>query len=188
MNVAAAPPSSALSTAQLVSGLWSDARLKVYALILGARVPDLGERLAQARGVDYHCLVPGALGPAQRVRAPYIVELQSTSPFALWLLLEAAAGFGEWGVVARSSARLLDARSHARGLRQVISPEQHAFHLDWMDPPVLDILLTSATPDQLPEIFGRFETLTVAAPQRWREYRIEAGRLQLRSVDVLKAA
>ncbi len=188
MNATATPASAALSPAQLYSGLWSDARLGVYAMILGARIPDLNERLAKARSLQYHCLVPGALGPAQRVRAPYLVELQSTSDFARWLLLEAAAGFGEWGVVARSSARLLEVRSHARGLRQVVSPEQQAFKVDWMDPPVLDILLGSATPDQLPLIFGRFESLTVATPQRWREYRIEAGRLQLRHIDVLKAA
>jgi hypothetical protein len=186
MSAATTPPSAALSPAQLLSGLWADARLNVYAMILGARLPDLNERLAQAGGLHYHCLLPGALEPSQRVRAPYVVELPATSAFSRWLLLEAAAGFGEWGVVARSSARLLDVRSHARGLRQVMSPEQQAFQVDWMDPPVLDSLLTSATPDQLPLIFGRFETLTVTGSQRWREYRIEAGRLQLRSVDVLK--
>ena len=187
MTVAAAPSSAALSSAQLVSGLWSDARLRVYAMVLGARVTDLSERLAQAGDLDYHCLVPGALSPAQRLRAPYLVELQPASTFSRWLLLEAAAGFGEWGVVARSSARLLEVRSHARGLRQVVSAEQQDFGLDWMDPAVLDLLLTSATPDQLPAIFGRLDTLTVTTPQRWREYRIEAGRLQLRIVDVLKA-
>jgi hypothetical protein len=131
--------------------------------------------------------VPGALGPAQRVRAPYLVELRAASDFARWLLLDAAAGFGEWGVVARSSARLLEVRSHARALRQVVSPEQQAFRVDWMDPPVLDALLGAATPDQLPLFFGRFESLTVPAPQRWREYRVELGRLQLRHIDVLKA-
>lgn len=188
MNVAATPPSAALSPAQLLSGLWSDARLGVFAMILGARIPDLNERLEKARSLQYHCLMPGALSPAQRVRAPYLVELQSASDFARWLLLEAGAGFGEWGVVARSSAKLLEVRSHARGLRQVVSPDEQAFRVDWMDPPVLDALLSSATPDQLPGLFGPFESLTVTTPQRWREYRIEAGRLQLRHVDVLKAA
>lgn len=187
LNVAAAPPAAALSPAQLLSGLWSDARLGVYAIVLGARIPDLGDRLDKARSLQYHCLVPGALGPAQRVRAPYLVELQAASDFTRWLVFEAAAGFGEWGVIARSSARLLEVRSHARALRQAISPEQQAFRVDWMDPPVLDILLTSATPDQLPQIFGRIETLTVTTPARWREYRIDAGRLQLRHIDVLKA-
>jgi hypothetical protein len=187
MNVAATPQPAALSSAQLLSGLWSDARLGVYAMILGSRIPDLSERLEKARSLQYHCLVPGALGPAQRVRAPYLVELHSASEFARWLLLEAAAGFGEWGVVVRSGDSLLDLRSHARALRQVVSPEQQAFSVDWMDPPVLDALLSSATPDQLPLIFGRVESMTIATPQRWREYRVEAGRLQLRHIDVLKA-
>jgi Domain of unknown function (DUF4123) len=187
MSVAASS-SSAQSQAQLVSGLWSDARQRVCALVLGARIPDLTQRLAQARELDYHCLVPGALGPTQKVRAPYLVELKEASPFSRWLLLDAAAGFGDWGVLARTPARLLEVRSHTRSLRQVVSAEQHAFRVDWMDPPVLDLLLSAATPDQLPLIFGPLESLTVASAQRWREYRIEAGRLQLRNFDVLKAA
>jgi Domain of unknown function (DUF4123) len=184
----ATPPAGALSSAQLLAGLWADVRLRVCALVLGTRIPDLTERLAATGDLDYHCLIPGALDPAQKRRAPYLVELQPASALARWLLLEAAAGFGEWGVVARSPARLLEVRSHARALRQVLSPDQHAFSVDWMDPPVLAALLDAATPDQLPVIFGRSETLTVVGTARWREYRVEAGRLQWRSIDVLKAA
>jgi hypothetical protein len=188
MTVAAAETTAALSPQQLMSGLWADARLRVYGMVLGSRMAGLTERLAQADSLDYHCLVPGALSPAQRVRAPYLVELRPDSSFTRWLLLEAAAGFGDWGVVARSSARLLDLRSHARELRSAVSPEGQIFRMDWMDPPVLDVLLTSATPDQLQAIFARLDSLVVTAPQRWLEYRLEAGRLQLRGVDVLKAS
>jgi hypothetical protein len=186
MNLAAAPSAAALSAAQLLSGLWADERLKVYALVLGTRVGDLAARLAQDGKLPYHCLVPGALDAARRQRAPYLVELKPASPFSRWLLLDAAAGLGEWGVVARSAARLIEVRSHARALRQAVGPEQPLFRLDWMDPPVLDLLLASATPDQLPGVFGPLESLTVVAPGQWREYRVEAGRLQFRRVDVLK--
>jgi hypothetical protein len=188
MSVAAAETAAALSPAQLVSGLWTDQRLRVYAMVLGSKVPDLPERLAQAGDLDYHCLVPGALDPAQRLRAPYLVGLHPDAAFTRWLLLEAAAGFGEWGIVARSAARMLEVRSHARDLRSAVSPEAKGFRLDWMDPAVLDILLSAATPDQLPALFGRIDVMTVTAPQRWREYRLVAGRLQLRSVDVLQVA
>ena len=187
MSVAAAETAAALSPEQLLSGLWADARLRVYAMVLGSRMAGLPDRLAQADNLDYHCLVPGALNAAQRVRAPYLVELRRDSPFSRWLLLEAAAGFADWGVVARSSARLLDVRSHARELRTAVSPEGQIFRLDWMDPVVLDLLLGAATPDQLQTIFGRFDALTVTMPQRWREYRLAAGRLQLASIDVLRA-
>ena len=51
---------------------------------------------------------------------------------------------------------------------------------------LLDILLSAAAPDQLQAVFSRIETLTVMAPARWSEYRLVAGRLQLRRVDVLK--
>jgi hypothetical protein len=187
MTVAAAETAAALSPEQLVSGLWADVRLRVYGMVLGSRVAGLPDRLAQADSLDYHCLVPGALSPAQRVRAPYLVELRPDSSFSRWLLLEAAASFADWGVVARSSARMLDVRSHARDLRSAVSPEGRIFRLDWMDPVVLDVLLSSATPDQLQAIFGRLDSLTVTTPQRWREYRLAAGRLQLRSVDVLRA-
>jgi len=187
MTLAPAATAAALSPAQLMSGLWADARLRVYGMVLGSKVAGLPERLAQADGLDYHCLIPGALPPAQRLRAPYLVALRPDSPFARWLLLEAAAGFPDWGVVARSGARMLDVRSHARDLRNVVSPEGKGFHLDWIDPVVLDVLLGAATPDQLPAIFGPLDALTVTTPQRWREYRLEVGRLQLRSVDVLRA-
>ena len=139
MSVAAAETAAALSPEQLLSGLWADVRLRVYGMVLGSRVAGLPDRLAQADSLDYHCLVPGALSPAQRVRAPYLVELRPDSSFSRWLLLEAAAGFTDWGVVARSSARMLDVRSHARDLRSAVSPEGRIFRLDWMDPVVLDI-------------------------------------------------
>ena len=182
------PPATSerLAPAQLMSGLWADARLRVYGMVLGSRIGDLTERLAQADGLDYHCLIPGALSPALRRRAPYLVELRPDSAFARWLVLEAAAGFADWGVVARSSARLLELRSHARDLRTAVGPDARSFRLDWMDPALLDILLAAATPDQLQAVFSRIDSLTVMAPARWSEYRLVAGRLQLRRVDVLK--
>ncbi len=187
MSVTPRAATASLSPAQLMSGLWADARVRVYGLILGSRVVGLPERLAQADRLDFHCLVPGALGPAQRARSPYLVELRSDSPFAQWLLLEAAAGFGDWGAVARSGARLLDVRSHGREMRTAITPEGDSLRMDWMDPAVLAVLLSSATPDQLQTLFGPLESLVVTGPQRWLEYRLDMGRLQLHLVDVQKA-
>jgi len=185
VSVAAPETALALSPDQLLSSLFGDARLRVYGIVLGTRVTGLPERLAQADRLDHHCLVPGALSPAQRLRAPYLVELRPDSPFTRWLLLQAAAAHGGWGVVARSPERMLPVRSHARDLRHAVTPEGRPLRIDWMDPAVLDILLGGATPDQLLVIFNRLESLTVTAPQRWREYRLTGGRLQLRSVDVL---
>ena len=45
---APAATAAPLSPAQLMSGLWADARLRVYAMALGSRIADLAERLAQA--------------------------------------------------------------------------------------------------------------------------------------------
>jgi len=176
-----------LAPEQLVSGLFADPRLKVYGMVLGSRIGDLPDRLAQADGLDYQCLIPGALSPALRLRAPYLVQLPADAPFSRWLLLEAAAGFADWGVVARSSARMLELRSHARDLRSAVGPDGRTFRLDWMDPLVLDIVLSAAMPDQLAAIFARLESLTVTAPRRWTTYRLEAGRLQHRAVDVLRS-
>ena len=185
-TVAPPAPAERLAPEQLLSALWADARLRVYGMVLGSRIGGLPDRLAQAGSLDYHCLIPGALSPVLKQRAPYLVELRPDSPFARWLLLEAAAGFADWGVVARSSARLLEFRSHARDLRTAVGPDGRTCRLDWMDPAVLDILLTAASPDQLQAVFSRLESLTVMAPARWSEYRVVAGRLQLRRVDVLK--
>ena len=69
-----------------------------------------------------------------------------------------------------------------RDLRSAVSPDGRTFRLDWMDPVVLDIILSSAAPDQLEAIFARLESLTVTAPRRWSEYRLHAGRLQRRAI------
>ncbi len=189
MSVAAADETAAaLSPEQRLSALWADARLRVYAMVLGAKMAGLPDRLAQADGIDFHCLVPGALGPAQRLRAPYLVELRADSAFSRWLLLEAAAGFPDWGVVARSASRVLELRSHARDLRAAVTPGGQLFRFDWMDPVVLDIVLTAATPDQLQAIFGRLDSLLVTAPRHWHEYRFDGGRLQRRRLDLLLPA
>ena len=176
-----------LAPEQLVSALFADPRLRVYGMVLGSRMGDLPDRLAQADGLDFHCLIPGALSPTLRMRAPYLVQLRPDSPFSRWLLLEAAAGFANWGVVARSAARMLELRSHARDLRSAVSPEGRTFRVDWMDPVVLDIILGAAASDQLEAIFARLESLTVTAPERWIDYRLHAGRLQRHAVNVMRA-
>jgi hypothetical protein len=187
MNDASDAGAAQLAPEQLVSALFADPRLRVYGMVLGSRMGDLPDRLAQADGLDFHCLIPGALSPTLRMRAPYLVELRPDSPFSRWLLLEAAAGFANWGVVARSAARMLELRSHARDLRSAVSPEGRTFRVDWMDPVVLDIILGAAASDQLEAIFARLESLTVTAPERWIDYRLHAGRLQRHAVNVMGA-
>jgi hypothetical protein len=181
-------PGVALSPAQLKAALWADERLRVYALVLGAHIGDLPTRLEQVPGLDYHCLVPGALGPEEQARAPYLVALRADDAFADWLLFEATLAHGEWGLVVRSAQRMLDLRSHARDLRLALAPDGQRLTLDWMDPEVLRVLLPPATPEQLQYLFGPLDSLLVAGAGRWDFYRLELGALQHRACDLLKAA
>lgn len=187
-TTSAAQNGEALSRAQLQSALWIDKRLHVYALLMGSRIAGIAERLASADVADWHCLVPGALTPAQAAAAPYQVELRRASSFTDWLLFEASAGFGEWGVLALSSARGLQMRGHARALCQAVAPDGRILRIDWMDPALLRLLLPLADPGQLTQVFGQIDTLVVPGSREWQFHRLELGMLSQRSCAMLGAA
>ena len=179
---------SAQAPAQLKSRLWADPSQQVYAVIMGSRVPTLPARLAEADVADYDCLIPGALDPAQALNAPYFVHLQAESAFTDWLLFEAGASLGEWGVVAISGAPRLALRTHWRGLLQAQLPEGQSIALDWMDPEILWALLPLFDTAGLARFFGPVTTLVQPGAQDWRHARLDPGGLQQVSIPLAKAA
>jgi len=180
--------SAALSRDQLKSALWADASTRVYAVVLGRVVGGLHERLAAAEKsselASYDCLWPGALKPLQRQQAPYLVELKPDTPFTDWLLLEAAAGFDDWGVLLRSSRPFLALRAHCRSSGQAQLPDGSAISLEWMDPAVLRAILPLAQGDQLEDLFAPIATLVICGPQSWTFCAQQFGRLQMQEQAV----
>ncbi|KQP35434.1 DUF4123 domain-containing protein [Pseudorhodoferax sp. Leaf274] len=192
MSTPAAATPAALSPAQLKAALWADAALRVYALVLGRNVPGLAGTLAEAdaaRALDsYDCLWPGALAPQQRRQAPYLVALRQDSPFTDWLLQQAAADFGEWGVLMRSSASFLALRSHCRALCKARLGSGQEIALDWMDPPVLRALLSLASADQVEEMLAPMQGLVVVGTDAWTLCAQQFGRLTMTRQPVMAAA
>jgi hypothetical protein len=182
----------ALSPAQLKAALWADASVQVYALILGRCVGGLPERLALADAGgelgSYDCLLPGALSPAHRQQAPYLVLLKQGSAFTDWLLQEAVGGFGEWGVLMCSRRPFLAMRSHCRECARARLPDGREIALDWMDPAVLRALLPLAPRDQVEDLLGPLEALVIAGTQAWTYCTQQFGRLQMQEQRLMAAA
>jgi hypothetical protein len=182
--------SPTLSLAQLRESLWTDARHRVYALVIGSKVPGLRARLAAADVDDWDGLWTGELEPDEREAAPALVTLRRGSAFGDWLLGEAAATFAHWGALAPSALSFLAMRSACRALCKAQLPGGQAIRIDWMDPEVMDALLPVAPADQLQRVIGpgaAFEQLLTLAPAQWTRWSASTGRL-VRHSGALAAA
>ena len=177
MTTAEPSPSSTLSLAQQRESLWADARQRVYALMVAAKVPGLRERLAQGGVDDWDGLWTGELDPEERAAAPVLVTLQRESVFTDWLLAEAAASFGGWGAIAQSTLPFLAMRMHGRALCKARLPNGQAIRVDWMDPEVMEALLPVAQPDQLQRVYAGFDTLITMSADRWTRWSVNGARL-----------
>ena len=185
MNTTAAsvaPPELVQTPAQLKQRLWADPTVTVYAVAMAARLPDLPARLAAAvQGrelADYDCLWPGAVPAARQREAPYLLTLQRVSPFTDWLLFEAAAGLGPWGVVVRSPVARLTLRSHLRQLLRARLLDGSVVPLDWMDPEVLPLLLPHFDAAGLQAFAGPVTDWVLPLAGGWPWSRLVMGRLE----------
>lgn len=181
-------PLPALAPAQHKAQLWADDSQQVFAVVMGDRVPDLSARLAEADVIDHDCLLPGALEPELQRRAPYLVHLKRESAFTDWLLFEASAGLGPWGVLVCSPAKRLFLRSHLRGLLQARIPGGQQIALDWMDPQILQILLPLFDAAALSAFMGPVQSYVIAGTDHWFTASLNLGQLHSRSVPLAKAA
>jgi hypothetical protein len=177
-----------LAPAQHKAQLWADGERQVYAVVMGSRVPDLGARLSTAAVIDYDCLVPGALPPDKQANSPYLVHLKRESEFTDWLLFEAAAGFGDWGLLALSPSRRLPLRGHLRELLQARLPEGAIIELDWVDPVVLQAILPLFDAAGLSAFMGPVQSLVIAGSEQWTRAEYSLGQLQWHNVPVAKAS
>lgn len=163
MTSAALPIESlpAQSPAQLAGALWSDAGCRVYAVVRGTVVPDLPAMLATADIVDHDCLLPGALPPATKAAAPYLVQLRQGVPFTQWLLFEAAAALGPWGLLLLSRQPRLPLRNHLRTLGKGLLPDGLVIDLDWSDVQVLQAVLPLFDAPSLQRFLGPVEAMVL---------------------------
>jgi hypothetical protein len=131
--------------------IFSDPRVNVYAVLDGASVPGLLQKLFPS-SAKYACVFPGDLEPDMAEVAPYLVRLDADGDFARWVLTE---GWGKhWGIFAVSSADLRTMRGHFRGLVNVYDEEGKPLIFRYYDPRVFREFLPTCTSTELQEIFG----------------------------------
>lgn len=183
-----ATPAPALAAAQHKAALWADDHQQVFAVVMGARVPDLPALLADADVSDFDCLLPGALELAEAQAAPYLVQLKRESAFTDWLLFEAPVSLNDWGVLVISPARLLQLRNHLRKLADAQLPSGESIRVDWMDPEILLALLPLFDGAALSNFYGPVSRIVMASASTWHYTQLDMGRLVQRAVPLLKAA
>lgn len=165
MTAAPGPRPDALKAAK--AALWPFDGARVHAVIDGAIVAGLPEKLKTADCAGWDCLQRGALGAEAAQRAAYIVELQPDAAFTDWLLGDITAALDGWGVVTTSRQPLLAMREHSRDLAEVRTPEGRRRPWRWWDAELLDTLLPGLAPTQLDHFFAPGQQLACPGRDSW---------------------
>lgn len=152
---------------RIKGALWPFDGARVHAVIDGAIVAGLPEKLKAADCAGWDCLQRGALGAEAAQRAAYIVELQPDAAFTGWLLGDITAAFDGWGVLTTSRQPLLAMREHSRELAEVRMPEGRRRPWRWWDPELLDTLLPALTPSQLDAVFAPGQQIVSPGKAQW---------------------
>ena len=131
--------------------LFADRSARVYAVLDGAAIPNLLEKLQEYQ-IEPVCLYRGELIPALAKAAPYQILLERESGFTQWLLQK---GWGQhWGIFAVGSADWRAMREHLCALTVAYSPDQQPLYFRYYDPRVLRVYLPTCDSDELWALFG----------------------------------
>ena len=123
----------------------------VYAVLDGASVPELPQRLAQWQ-IESVCLLRGELPPDVAQTASYLAAFQPDTPFAELVLSE---GWGKhWGIFVISNAHFRALRQHFRSFLMVYTPEGKPVYFRYYDPRVLRVYLPTCNTPELRTVFG----------------------------------
>src|SRR5919201_4696826 len=99
---------------KLFEGLLTEEGDELCAVLDGASVPGLIERLDGDRSLEVECLFRGELEPDMAEVAPYLVKLEPISEFAEWIV---GTGWGQhWGTSATTRRGCYTLRDHLRAL------------------------------------------------------------------------
>jgi hypothetical protein len=132
--------------------LWAAPTDRVYALMDGASISGLLERLHGAGKPQFECLLHGSLTPDMAEVAPYLAQLERGSEFAHWVL---AHGWGNhWASFAVAPCDLRTVWFHLRTLNIVYGPDGRPMLFRYYDPRVLRIFLPTCNAEQVMQMFG----------------------------------
>ncbi|MFW6161641.1 MAG: DUF4123 domain-containing protein [Planctomycetota bacterium] len=143
-------PDEAL-TRLLRGQLFGDAEARTYALLDGASVPDLPQRLWEYEP-EYDCVFEGELEPDIAEVAPYLVTLEPDAPFTEWVL---DRGWGNhWGIFLLSADPIYRLHRHFRRFTLVRDPDDKILYFRYYDPRVLRVYLPLCNPEEMDTVFG----------------------------------
>lgn len=149
----------------------------VFAVLDGASVPGLLDKLYGTVRPEFECLYRGEITPDIAEVAPYVVRLEEASEFTAWVLSE---GWGKhWGVFAVAQADLRAMRRHLRRFLMVHDPDGKPLYFRYYDPRVLRTYLPTCNAGELAEFFGPVARYVAEdeQPGRLVQFRSEAGAL-----------
>lgn len=166
----------------LFGGAAGDEELRVYAVLDGASVPGLLERLDVQS--EYVCLYRGELAPDMAEVAPYLVRLEPETEFTDWVIEK---GWGNhWGIFAASRADLRAMRRHLRTLLTVYDPQGKPLYFRFYDPRVLRVYLPTCNAEELATVFGPVERYVMEGEEKGQvqQFQLASGALQQKSVSL----
>lgn len=136
----------------LKSLLFSARGVNAFAVLDGASVPGLLDKLYGAPRPEFVCLYRGEIAPDLAQVAPYLVQLAPQTDFTDWVL---GQGWGKhWGVFATTAADLAAMRGHLRRFLMVYDPKGKPVYFRFYDPRVLRVFLPTCNTGELGEFFG----------------------------------
>ncbi|MEQ8766042.1 MAG: DUF4123 domain-containing protein [Planctomycetota bacterium] len=132
--------------------LFSVEGLAVFAILDGARRPDLLDRL-KAQDEEWACLFSGPLAPEVAARSPYLVRLRPEAELTAWVL----DGWGQSGGIFAAIDDELPfkkVRNHFRGFLQVKGPDDQVLFFRYYDPRVSSKYLPTMNAAEIEIVFG----------------------------------
>lgn len=138
---------------KLAAHVWPAHAGATFALLDGAGIPTLLDKLYGAAGLEFECLYSGELAPDIAHVAPYIVRLEAGSDFAAWVL-------DGWGQQRGIFAQVADEigmpllRRHFRKLNMVYGTDASPLLFRYYDPRVMASFLPGCDAAQLQDMFG----------------------------------
>lgn len=144
--------SQQVTAEKVFEGLLTEEDLTLCAMLDGASVPELLERLHSEPSLEVACLLRGNHAPDMRQVAPYLVTLEPGSDFGGWVV---GNGWGRhWGTFVTSRRGFRALRDHLRQLMIVNRRDGTPLYFRYYDPRVMRVFLPTCSRTQLKQMFG----------------------------------
>jgi hypothetical protein len=153
-----------IDMAELADVLWHDGGDAAFAVLDGAGIPNLLDRLYAHPQPEFACLFRGELPADVAEVAPYLVRLERDSEMLQWIV---SAWGKAWGifVVAPDTLDLAAVRRHLRKLNLVSGADGSTLMFRYYDPRVMRTFLPLSEPQQRLDVFGPLRRIVVEAEQ-----------------------